>query len=209
MKRFLRTVPVALLALALAPGCSSSGGGSHPSGAAPAGAATAPQATRETTASEVLNLASMLTGTFEGSTPGNELAVIVTGTVSPASATVYNLPVRVTGKYQDAGAREQGVIRLENQGRSVSLTYIPHFDPTAGLISSEALAFTPQELEAACNFDVVPRGDGFYGLTLGQTTCARAIRGAVGKWSFEVEPGSIRVRNAGTGETLRFRRTSK
>lgn len=209
MKRFERTVPVALLAVALASGCSSSGSGSPPSGAAPAGAATAPQATRETTASEVLNLASMLTGTFEGSTPGNQLAVIVTGTVSPSTATIYNLPVRVTGKYQDAGVREQGVIRLENQGKSVSLTYIPHFDPTAGLISSEALAFTPRELEAACNFDVVPRGDGFYGQTLGQTTCARAIRGAVGKWSFEVEPGSIRIRNAGTGETLRFRRTSK
>jgi len=209
MKRFERTVPVALLAVALASGCSSSGSGSPPSGAAPAGAATAPQATRETTASEVLNLASMLTGIFEGSTPGNQLAVIVTGTVSPSTATIYNLPVRVTGKYQDAGVREQGVIRLENQGKSVSLTYIPHFDPTAGLISSEALAFTPRELEAACNFDVVPRGDGFYGQTLGQTTCARAIRGAVGKWSFEVEPGSIRIRNAGTGETLRFRRTSK
>jgi len=209
MKRFERTVPVALLAVALASGCSSSGSGSPPSGAPPAGAATAPQATRETTASEVLNLASMLTGTFEGSTPGNQLAVIVTGTVSPSTATIYNLPVRVTGKYQDAGVREQGVIRLENQGKSVSLTYIPHFDPTAGLISSEALAFTPRELEAACNFDVVPRGDGFYGQTLGQTTCARAIRGAVGKWSFEVEPGSIRIRNAGTGETLRFRRTSK
>ncbi len=209
MKCFERTVPVALLAVALASGCSSSGSGSPPSGAAPAGAATAPQATRETTASEVLNLASMLTGTFEGSTPGNQLAVIVTGTVSPSTATIYNLPVRVTGKYQDAGVREQGVIRLENQGKSVSLTYIPHFDPTAGLISSEALAFTPRELEAACNFDVVPRGDGFYGQTLGQTTCARAIRGAVGKWSFEVEPGSIRIRNAGTGETLRFRRTSK
>ena len=212
MKRYERTIPVAWLALALAAGCSSSGSpppGVASPGAPSAGTGTPPAQTRETTASEVLNLASMLTGTFEGSTPGNELAVIVTGTVSPATATIYNLPVRVTGKYQDAGVREQGVIRLENQGRTVSLTYLPHFDPTASLISSEALAFTPQELEAACNFDVVPRGDGFYGQTLGQTTCARAIRGAVGKWSFEVEPGSIRIRNAGTGETLRFRRTSK
>jgi hypothetical protein len=212
MKPYERTVPIGLLALALAAGCSSSGSpppGGSSAGASPASAATPPEQTRATTASEVLNLASMLTGTFEGSTPGNELAVIVTGTVSPATTTVYNLPIRVTGKYQDAGVREQGVIRLENQGRSVLLTYLPHFDPTAGLISSEALSFTPRELEAACNFDVVPRGDGFYGQTLGQTTCARAIHGAVGKWSFEVEPGSVRIRNAGTGETLRFRRTSK
>lgn len=208
MKPLERIVPVGCLALALAAGCSSSGGSS--SGGASSGAAgTGPAQKRERTASAVLDLASMLTGTFEGSTPGNNISVIVTGTVSAASTTEYNLPVRVTGKYQDQGVRQQGVIRLENQGRTVLLTYIPHFDPAVGLLSIEALAFTPQELEAACNFDVMPRGDGFFGQTLGSTTCARAIRGAVGKWSFEVEPGSIRIRSSQTGETLRFRRASK
>jgi hypothetical protein len=35
------------------------------------------------------------------------------------------------------------------------------------------------------------------------------MRGAVGKWTIEVEPGSIRIRNVKSGETLRFKRVSK
>jgi hypothetical protein len=197
------------LILALAAGCTSSGGSPQAASSAGAGTASAPAQERTRTGSAVLDLSSMLQGTFEGTTPGNGLNVIVTGTVSPATATQYNLPVRVTGKYQDAGVREQGVIRLENQGQGVSLQYIPHFDPAAGVLATDSLRFAPQELEAACNFDVSPRGDGFFGETTGATTCARAIHGAIGKWSFEVEPGSIRIRNSGTGETLRFRRVSK
>jgi hypothetical protein len=53
-----------------------------------------------------------------------------------------------------------------------------------------------------------PKGDGFYGETVG-STCARAIRGALGKWTFEVEPGSMRIRNTASGETLRFKRVEK
>lgn len=150
----------------------------------------------------------MLTGTYQGSTPGNALKAIVTGTVSPSPSNEFNLPVQVTGKYGDTNVRLQGVMHLENQGRSVLLQYIPHFDPVVGGTTAQ-LQFTPRELESACNFDVNPRGDGYFGETVGSTTCVLAIRGAVGKWSFEVEPGSIRIRNSGTGETLRFRRVSK
>ena len=35
------------------------------------------------------------------------------------------------------------------------------------------------------------------------------MRGAIGKWSVELEPGSIRVRSVETGETLRFTQTQK
>jgi hypothetical protein len=35
------------------------------------------------------------------------------------------------------------------------------------------------------------------------------MRGAVGKWSVETEPGSIRVRNVDSGETLRWKRVGK
>jgi hypothetical protein len=146
-----------------------------------------------------------LTGTFEGSTPGNALIAIVTGTVSPSPSNQFDLPVTITGKYGDTAIRLQGVIHLADQGRSILLQYIPHFDPVVGGTTAQ-LQFTPRELESACNFDVKPRGDGYFGETLGSTTCALAIRGAIGKWSFEVEPGSIRIRNSGTGETLRFRR---
>lgn len=207
MRALGKIVPAACLVLAIPSGCLASGGSSP--GAASPGAGTASAPSRERTASAAFDLASMLTGTFQGTTPGNDLRVVVTSALDPSSATAYSLPVRVTGKYRDEAVRQQGVIRLENQGRAVSLTFVPHFDPTVGLTSVDALRFTQQELEAACNFDVVARGDGFFGQTLGSTMCARAIRGAVGRWSLEVEPGSIRIRNSETGETLRFRRISK
>jgi hypothetical protein len=35
------------------------------------------------------------------------------------------------------------------------------------------------------------------------------MRGAVGKWSLELEPASVRVRNVDSGETLRFQRIGK
>jgi len=38
---------------------------------------------------------------------------------------------------------------------------------------------------------------------------ALAMRGAVGKWSLEVEPGMIRVRNVDSGETLRWKKTER
>jgi hypothetical protein len=41
------------------------------------------------------------------------------------------------------------------------------------------------------------------------STCALAMRGAIGKWTIEIEPGSIRIREVKSGETLRFTRVSK
>ena len=78
----------------------------------------------------VLDLLPMMLGTFDGSTPGNELHAIITALSSPSPSNVSNLSIRVTGKYLDAGVREQGVLRLESQGRSLVATYVPHFDPT-------------------------------------------------------------------------------
>jgi hypothetical protein len=200
----------AFLVLTLAAGCSSSAGtapSTSSTGASSQSASTPPE-NRERPVNAVVDIGPMLTGTFQGSTPGNNLTAITTGTLSPTNGSIFNLTMRVTGTYMDSGVREQGVIHLENQGRTVSLQYIPHFDPAVGMITSDALQFTPRELESACNFDVKPRGDGYVGETVGTTTCARAIRGAVGKWSFEVEPGSIRIRSSDTGETLRFKRVS-
>jgi len=36
-----------------------------------------------------------------------------------------------------------------------------------------------------------------------------ALRGVVGKWTIEMEPGSLRLRDVKSGETLRFRRVGK
>jgi len=155
----------------------------------------------------VFEVATILSGTFKGSTPGNELRLdlrpVTTDREHP-----YDLFLECAGKYQGANVRRQGLIRLETQGGKVYLGYIPHFDATVSALSPEATRFSESEANAACGLTLIPRGDGFAGETPG-STCAAALRGALGKWTVELEPGSIRLREVKSGETLRFARVSK
>ncbi len=156
---------------------------------------------------QVFELATILSGTFQGSTPGNELRVDLRA-VGSDSAHPYDLFLEVTGKYQGENVRRQGLVRLELQGKDVYFGYIPHFDATVTSMSPAATRFTDSEANAACGFYLAPRGDGFAGETSG-SSCAFALRGATGKWTVELEPGSIRLRDEKSGETLRFKRLSK
>ena len=156
----------------------------------------------------VYQISSMLSGTYEGATPGNHLMLRLSPvTLEPARP--YDLFLSVSGAFEKNNIFQQGVIRLETQGRDVYFTYIPHFNPQVTALSNDAGRFTERELSSACSFVMNPKGDGFAGDTLGSATCALAMRGAVGKWSVEVEPGQVRVRNVDSGETLRFKKTSK
>lgn len=158
-------------------------------------------------ANRAYDLAAIISGTFQGSTPGNQLRLdlrpVTTDLEHP-----YDLFLEVTGRYQGENVRRQGVLRLESQGSHVYVGYIPHFDATVTAFSPRATQFTDEEAGAACGFTLDPRGDGFAGETTG-STCTFALRGARGKWSIELEPGSIRVRETTTGETLRFRKPGK
>lgn len=171
-------------------------------------AATLPlSAQKGSSANQPYELSSMFSGTWEGSTPGNELHLqIRSATTDPSH--LYDLYVQVAGKYQGENVRQQGLIRLDPQGKSVYVGYIPHFDPTVTGLSADVARFTDSEASAACGLVMSPKGDGFMGETVG-STCARAIRGALGKWTIEVDPATIRIRNVKSGETLRFRKASK
>ena len=155
----------------------------------------------------VSEVATILSGTFKGSTPGNELRCDLRP-VTTDREHLYDLFLECSGKYQGANIRRQGLIRLETQGSKVYLGYIPHFDPTVSALSPEATRFTESEANAACGLTLLPRGDGFAGETPG-STCAAALRGVLGKWTVEIEPGSIRLRDVKSGETLRFNRVTK
>ena len=172
-----------------------------------AGLILAASQARGQTANRAYDLAAILSGTFQGSTPGNELRLdlraVQTDTEHP-----YDLFVEASGKYQGQLVRRQGVLRVEQQGQHVYIGYVPHFDPTVTALSPNAARFTDQEAGAACGLTVDPRGDGFAGTTSG-SSCMFALRGVRGKWSLEVEPGSIRLRDVDSGETLRFRRVGK
>jgi hypothetical protein len=171
-------------------------------------AALVAPAGRAASADKVYDIAAILSNTFEGSTPGNHLTLDLRPiTVDPNHP--YDLFLTVTGQFENDNIRQQGMIRLEQQGNDVYFTYIPHFDSSVTALSQDAGRFSERELSAACSFTLAPRGDGFVGNTLGAATCALAMRGAVGKWSLELEPGSVRVRNVDSGETLRFQRVGK
>ncbi|MGH9318213.1 MAG: hypothetical protein ACRD1P_14035 [Thermoanaerobaculia bacterium] len=155
----------------------------------------------------VVQIATILSGTFEGSTPGNELRLDLRPVPTDLEH-LHDLFLSVTGKYQGQIVRRQGLLRFEIQGKDVYLAYIPHFDATLTWTSPKVADFTEEEAGAACSFNLAPRGDGFAGETSG-ATCAFALRGAAGKWSVEMEPGSIRLRSVASGETLRFKRVAK
>ena len=155
----------------------------------------------------VFEVTSILSGTFKGSTPGNELRLDLRPVITDREH-LYDLFFECAGKYQGVNVRRQGLIRLESQGSKVYFGYIPHFDATVTSLSSDAARFTESEANAACGLTLNPRGDGFEGETPG-SSCALAMRGALGKWTVELEPGSIRIRDVKSGETLRFTRVGK
>jgi hypothetical protein len=152
-------------------------------------------------------IANLLSGTFKGTTPGNELRLdfrpVPTDPQHP-----FDLFLEVSGKYLGTPVKRQGLLRIEIQGRGVYIGYVPHFDPTVTALSPDAARFSENEASAACGLSLAAAGDGFAGETTG-STCAFALRGATGKWSVELEPGTIRLRNVATGETLRLRREGK
>src|SRR5580765_3023077 len=157
--------------------------------------------------SPVASIASILSGTFQGSTPGNELRLDLRSIPTDAEHP-YDLFLEVSGKYQGQSVRRQGLLRLETQGSGTYLGYIPHFDATVTALSDQATRFTESEANAACGISMNAAGDGFAGETPA-SGCAIALRGVLGKWTLELEPGSIRVREVKSGETLRFKRVGK
>ncbi|MEO8429955.1 MAG: hypothetical protein ABI592_00490 [Acidobacteriota bacterium] len=176
-----------------------------PSGAGDSGA---PPARSERRGSNpVADFASMMVGRFEGVTPGNRLNLIVNSAGFHSLRHPYDLFLEVSGQFDDDNVRQQGFIHLETQGRGVYMGYIPHFDPTVSALSPRATRFSSSEANAACALYLEPEGDGFAGETQG-TTCAFAIRGAIGSWTLRVEPGTLVVQSKTSGETLRFRRVA-
>ena len=173
-----------------------------------ASTAGTPSAAGAATRDRIFQIASILQGRFEGSTPNNHLTLdLSTVTIDPSHP--FDIFVQVSGKFEKDNVRQQGLIRLESQGEDIYFTYIPHFNPAVTVLSNDVGEFTERELTSACSFIMKPVGDGFGGETLGITACAQAMRGAIGKWSVELEPGGIRLQSVQTGETLRFTQTSK
>ena len=93
---------------------------------------------------QVLELMTILSATFQGSTPGNDLRLDL-WPVANSDLSHHDLFLQVTGKYQGQVVRRQGLMRLEGQGKGVYVGYIPHFDPAVTALSSNAAVFTDEE----------------------------------------------------------------
>jgi hypothetical protein len=133
-----------------------------------------------------LNLARQLAGRYIGvAGPGNNLRIVV----QPGRPVQeeQRLTVAVQGKYNGDNVRFDGLLALQPQGPTVRLIWMGR--------------------RSDCQVDIHPAGDGFEGVTL-PGTCQTAFQNPTpGKWRFQTEPGSFRLRNVETGETLRFRKT--
>jgi hypothetical protein len=133
-----------------------------------------------------LNLARQLVGQYVGvAGPGNNLRIVV----QPGRPVQeeQRLTVTVQGKYNGDNVRFDGLLALQPQGQTVRLIWVGR--------------------RSDCQVDIHPAGDGFEGVTL-PGTCQTAFQNPTpGKWQFQTEPGSFRIRNVETGETLRFRKT--
>ena len=133
-----------------------------------------------------LNLARQLAGQYKGvAGPGNNLLIVVQpGRPVPEE---QRLNVTVQGKYNGNNVRFEGGLSLQPQGKTVRLIW--------------------RTRRSDCQVDIHPVGDGFEGVTL-PGSCQTAFQNPTpGKWEFQTEPGSFRIRNVETGETLRFRKT--
>ena len=135
-----------------------------------------------------VGLARQLAGHYDAvAGPGNKLRVIV----QPARPFIdeQRLTVTVQGKYNGNNVRFDGLLSLQPQGDSVRLIWL-------------------MRRGNPCQVDIHPAGDGFEGTTL-PGTCQTAFQNPTpGKWEFQIEPGSFRIRSVETGETLRFRKAA-
>lgn len=133
-----------------------------------------------------VGLAKQLTGHYDGvAGPGNKLRVLV----QPARPFIdeQRLTVTVQGKYNGSNVFFDGLLSLQPQGDSARLIWA-------------------MKRGADCQVDIHPEGDGFIGVSLAGT-CQIAFQNPTpGKWEFQTEPGSFRIRSVETGETLRFRK---
>ncbi len=154
------------------------------------------------------NLSRYFAGMYHGVTPGNNLTIQITP-VTVNLSNPYDYFATVSGQFEKTSIREQALLRIETQGDSIHIGYIPHFNAAVSAISPSVGRFSPDELNAACGLYLKVEGDGFGGETR-PSDCARAIRGTASRsWRIEIEPNRITLKDAKTGETLRFEKETK
>lgn len=150
-------------------------------------------------------LASMFTGRYEAVGSGLRLDVASTGAATGLGEGT-NLFATIAGTLDGQNVREQAVLNLVNDAGDIRMTIVPEFDPTASPLAPGGIASSQLELNSACVVYMQPVREGYEGSTRGTGTCVRAVQGAVGEWTIQVQADTIRFTNLRNQEqTLVFR----
>lgn len=137
-------------------------------------------------------LARQIVGWYEGvAGPANHVRIVVQpGEPVTGRPSTYQFTVTLQGRYNASNVQLTGGLVIEPQGDGARLEW-------ATRRSSD------------CQVDIHPAGDGFEGTTAAGA-CQIAFQSPTpGRWQFQMEPGSIRIRSVESGETLRFRKTER
>lgn len=138
------------------------------------------------------SLARQIVGWYDGvAGPANHLRILVQPAQPVAGeASAYRFTVTIQGKYNGTNVNLTGALAIEPQGESARLQWATR-------------------RSTDCQVDIHPAGDGFEGTTAAGA-CQIAFQSPTpGRWQFQMEPGSFRVRSVETGETLRFRKSER
>lgn len=154
----------------------------------------------------VLDVASMLSGSWKAE--GSDLRLEISSIAQDATTREpYQLFASATGQVGGRTVNERAVISLEWDGDDTQVSVVPRFNPAVTQLS-DVSEVSPDELRAACTFDLDPTQTGYSGETQGGEACVRAVQGAVGEWHIEVTPETLQLASAGNQQLL-FRRVGR
>ncbi len=142
---------------------------------------------------------SLLSGRFEGTGAGNDLALELQRLRDPRLSSV-TLLVTVSGAYKGVPFGRSDLLRVRSDGTSPEASYLPDVDPNAARLAKAGRRFGDRQ---ACSVPFKPKGRGF----IAEAPCGDLFPGGKGKWTMELQRGTIRLRSLESNETLEFVRT--
>lgn len=146
--------------------------------------------------------ASLLSGRFEGAGAGNDLALELQRLRDPRVSSV-TLLVTVSGVYKGVSFERSDRLRVSSLGTSLEGSYRPDVDPNVERLASPVKRSGKDRNRRVCSVPFKPKGDGF----IAETSCGDLFPGGNGRWTIELQPGTIRLRSLASSETLEFSRT--
>jgi hypothetical protein len=137
---------------------------------------------------------SLLSGRFQGTSPGNDLTLDLQRVRDPRTASV-SLRVRLSGVYRGEDVRRSDLLRLQARAASPDASYFLDFDPAVDRVSAVPGGAPGR---SACWSTLVSNGEGF----TADVSCRPEL--ATRRWAIEIQPRRIVLRSRESNETLEF-----